>query len=287
MNVAVMPNLSRGRAREHTANLIRRLRALGASVFMKADLSLQFDGSGVRFFGDFEELMAECDIVVAIGGDGTIIHCARTAAAAGKPILGVNVGRLGFVAGLEPDEFDRLENLIAGDYTVENRMMLEIRLTENGAGKTYVALNDAVVARGTFSRILDLKVSLNDTRMCDYRADGLILATPTGSTAYSLSAGGPVIDPCLNCILLSPICPHSLLSRPVVFDPDAKLSVQAHSDYESEIVLTVDGEIFLKIPDGSKIEFRRSSDTVQMIKLKSNNFYEIVNDKLGERRNET
>ena len=285
MNVAVMPNLSRGRAREHTANLIGRLRALGASVLMKEDFRPQFDGLGVRFFSAFSELTEECDAIVAVGGDGTIIHCARAAAAARKPILGVNVGRLGFVAGLEPDEFDHLENLLSGNYTVEERMMLEVRLTENGVLKTHVALNDAVIARGTFSRILDLKVSLNDTRMCDYRADGLIVATPTGSTAYSLSAGGPVIDPCMNCILLSPICPHSLLNRPVVFGPDAKLSVQAHSDYQSEIVLTIDGEIFLKIPDGSKVEFRRSSDTVQMIKLKSNNFYEIVNDKLGERRN--
>lgn len=281
-----MPNLSREGSRRHTANLIRRLRGLGAGALMKEKLKAGFDGLGVRFFGNVAEMVRACDVIVALGGDGTIIHCARIAAAYGKPILGVNIGRLGFVAGLEPDEFGRLENLISGDYDVENRMMLEVRLEQGETTKKHVALNDAVIARGTFSRIIDLKVSLNDTRMCDYRADGLIVATPTGSTAYSLSAGGPVIDPCLNCILLSPICPHSLLSRPVVFSPDARLSVQAHSDYESEIILTIDGEIFSKLPAGARVEICRSPDTVQMIKLKSNNFYEIVNDKLGERRNE-
>lgn len=281
-----MPNLSRERAKLYTADLIRRLRGLGAGVLMKADLGREFDGLGVRFFPELRELIRACDVVVAVGGDGTIIHCARNAAAAGKPILGVNVGRLGFVAGLETDEFDRLEKLVDGGYELEKRMMLEVRLTENGEEKTYPALNDVVIARGALSRILDFKVSLNDTRVCDYRADGLILATPTGSTAYSLSAGGPVIDPSMNCILLTPICPHSLLSRPVVFGPEARLSVQAHSDYESEIILMADGEISRRIPDGSRIEVYQSSSTVQIIKLKSKNFYEIVNDKLGERRNE-
>lgn len=286
MNIAIVPNLSRDKAKYYMTDLIRRLLGLGAGVLLKDDLRREFEIPGIRFFPDLQDLIQACDIVIAVGGDGTIIHCARNAAAANRPILGVNIGRLGFVAELETDEFDRLERLVGGDYELEKRMMLEVRLTENGQERTYPALNDAVIARGTLSRILDFKVSLNDTRVCDYRADGLILSTPTGSTAYSLSAGGPVIDPSMNCILLSPICPHSLMSRPVVFGPDARLSVQAHSDYESEIILTVDGEISRRIPDGSRIEVYRSSSTVQIIKLKNKNFYEIVNDKLGERRNE-
>lgn len=282
-----MPNLSRERAWKYTKDLIQALDKLKAGIFMKSDLRPRFPDFKIHFFDDFSVMLQACDFVIALGGDGTIIHCARSAAAADKPILGVNVGRLGFVAGLEPDEFDRLGKLADGNYTVEKRMMLEVCLEENGRKTTYAALNDAVVARGTRSRILDFKVSLNHARVCDYRADGLILATPTGSTAYSLSAGGPIIDPQMNCILLSPICPHSLLSRPVVFGADAKLDVQAHSDYESEIILTVDGEICRQIPDGSCISFYRSSSTVRMIRLKSSNFYEIVNDKLGERRNES
>jgi NAD+ kinase len=253
-------------------------------VLIKAEFQPLFPDEEISFFSDAAEMIRACDIIITLGGDGTIIHCARSAALAQKPILGINVGRLGFIAGLETNEMECLEKLRRGDYTVEDRMMLEIRIDREESPKVFTAFNDAVVARGTLSRILDFKVRLNDTKVCDYRADGLIISTPTGSTAYSLSAGGPIIDPQMNCILLAPICSHSLLSRPVVFGPDAKLSVQAHSDYESEIILTIDGEIFLKIPDCTKIDFSRSSSTVKILKLKNNNFYEIVTDKFGEER---
>ncbi|WP_411678164.1 NAD(+)/NADH kinase [Caproicibacter sp.] len=286
MNVAVIPNLSKDHAGRYTQKLIQKLRELGMNVLMKAEFQPSFQNADAVFFNNMAELVCSCDLIIAVGGDGTIIHCARNAAAAGKPILGMNTGRLGFIAGLETDELDSLMKLKNGNYSVEERMMLEIRVNDNGTPKVFTALNDAVVARGALSRILDLKVRLDDTKVCDYRSDGLIIATPTGSTAYSLAAGGPIIDPEMNCILLSPICPHSLLSRPVVFGPGAKLCVQAHSDYESEIILTIDGEIFIKIPDGTKIEFSKSPGTVKIIKLKSSNFYEIVTDKLGERRNE-
>lgn len=286
MNVTVIPNLSRDHASYYTGKLIQKLLDLGIQVFMKADLQPFFAEQNVQFYSDMMEMIQSCDIVIAVGGDGTIIHAARNAASAQKPILGINIGRLGFIAGLETNEFDCLEKLIDGKYFIEERMMLEVRVLENQKTKTFTAFNDAVVARGTLSRILDFKVQLDNTKVCDYRADGLIVATPTGSTAYSLSAGGPIIDPQMNCILLSPICPHSLLSRPVIFGPNAKLSIQAHSDYESEIILTIDGEVFHKIQDDTKIEFSRSSSTVKILKLKNNNFYEIVTDKLGERRNE-
>lgn len=284
MNVAVIPNLSRNHAVYYTHRLIRKLRELGIKVLMKAEFQSSFPGEEISLFSNTEKMIQACDIIITVGGDGTIIHCARNAATAQKPILGINTGRLGYIAGLETDEMDRLEKLISGDYTIEDRMMLEVRVDQEERPKIFSAFNDAVIERGTLSRILDFKVQLDDTKVCDYRADGLIFSTPTGSTAYSLSAGGPIIDPKMNCILLSPICPHSLLSRPVVFGPEAKLSVQTHSDYESEIILMIDGEIFLKIPDGTRIEFLKSSGTVKILKLKNNNFYEIVTDKLGERR---
>ncbi|QAT49719.1 NAD(+)/NADH kinase [Caproiciproducens sp. NJN-50] len=284
MKAAVIPNLSRNHAVYYTRRLIQKLRKLEIKVLMKAEFRPSFPGEEILLFSNTAEMIQACDIIIAVGGDGTIIHCARSAATAQKPILGINTGRLGYIAGLETNEMDRLEKLTSGDYTIEDRMMLEVRVDQEEKSKIFTAFNDAVIARGTLSRILDFKVRLDDTKVCDYRADGLIFSTPTGSTAYSLSAGGPIIDPQMNCILLSPICPHSLLSRPVVFGPDAKLSVRAHSDYESEIILTIDGEIFLKIPDGTRIEFSRSSGTVKILKLKNNNFYEIVTDKLGERR---
>jgi len=261
------------------------LQKFDAKVLMRSDLKSYFSDFAIVFYDDFKKMMADCDIVIAVGGDGTIIHCARHAAAAEKPILGINIGRLGFVAGLETDELDELKNLTDGNYIIEDRMMLEVRLENNGIQETHYALNDAVLARGALSRILDLKVNFNDKNVCDYRADGLIIATPTGSTAYSLSAGGPVIDPSISCILLSPICPHSLLTRSVVFGPDARLSVLASSSYDSEMFLTIDGDTSIQITDKQKIEFCRSKQTVRIIKLKDNNFYEVVNEKLAERRN--
>ncbi|HBG55559.1 MAG TPA: NAD+ kinase [Ruminococcaceae bacterium] len=287
MKIAILPNLSKNKAQYHTGRLIRRLCGLGARVLMQEKLREAFGGSGAGFCPDLETMIAECDMMIAVGGDGTIIHCARYAAAADKPLLGVNVGRLGFVAELETDEFDLLDRLVAGKYRLENRMMLEVRYREGGAEKTCSALNDAVISRGTLSPMPDFKVAFGGMTVCDYRGDGLIVATPTGSTAYSLSAGGPIIDPQLSCILLSPVCSHSLLTRPVVFGPDAELSVQACFGAGGGAFLTVDGEISVRLSDpAQRVEFRRSEQTVKIVRLKDHNFYEIVNQKLGNGRNE-
>lgn len=285
MKIAVIPNLSKTNAQYHTERVIAKLHGFGADVLIQSEFRESFPRLGVLFYEDFAELMQDCDAVIAVGGDGTIIHYARHAAAAKKPILGINVGRLGFVAGLETDELDLLKKLVDGNYTIENRMMLDICFEQDGKNVVCHALNDAVLARGTLSRMLDFKVNFNDANVGNYRADGLIVSTPTGSTAYSLSAGGPVIDPSLSCILLTPICPHSLMTRPVVFGPEARLSVQASSIYESEIFLTIDGDHSVRIDDHHKIEIARSSQTARIIKLKHDNFYEIVNEKLAEGRN--
>ena len=228
--------------------------------------------------------MIDCDVVIPVGGDGTIIHAARQAAEKGKPVLGINVGRLGYVAGLEVDELDRLRDLVQGNYSIENRMMLTISLVREGKRVFYRALNDIVIARGSLSRILDFSVSLNGNNICSYRADGLIFSTPTGSTAYSLAAGGPVIDPSMQCILLTPICPHALFTRTVVFNPDASLSVHARPNTDSEIFLTVDGENSVQIQPGEMMSVRRSSLSVGLIQLKKRDFYEVVTEKLAGRR---
>lgn len=286
MKIAVLPNLSRSRAQYYTSHLIEKLGKFGASVFMQSCFRADFTDCAVSFFDDFDEMISSCDLMVALGGDGTIIHSARHAAAFDKPVLGINVGRLGFLAELETDEFDELGKLTTGNYQIEQRMMLEIHYTQNGVEKTETALNDAVIARGALSPMPDFRVGFNGQTVCEYRGDGLIISTPTGSTAYSLSAGGPIIDPQLSCILLSPICSHSLLTRPVVFGPDAELSVQTFFRSESEAYLTMDGEISVKIDSFEKIEFCRSPKTVRIVRLKNHNFYDIVNQKLGDGRNE-
>ena len=279
-----MPNLTKKDAQFHTERIIDQLHRFGTAVSMDQRYQEAFPARGVQFCEDFYQGLDACDVVVAVGGDGTIIHAAKHAAMAGKPVLGINVGRLGFVAGLEVDELEKLEQLVSGRYAVENRILLQVDSVLGGLHQTYYALNDAVIARGSLSRILDFKVLFNSSNMCDYRADGLIFSTPTGSTAYSLSAGGPVIDPSMECILLTPICPHSLLARTVVFGGDAVLEIHAVRDADSEIFLTVDGERAVPVPDCCSIYIKRSGYRAQIIKLKQNNFYEVLNQKLAERR---
>ena len=288
MKIAVLPNLEKNQALYHTHRLIEKLQSLGIEVLMEKNKESFFDEPGILFFPEFEAMLNACDIVIAIGGDGTIIHVAGHAAEAGKPLLGVNIGRLGFVAELEPDEFGELEKLAAGEYQIENRMMLQIRYMQNGREVTSHVLNDAVVARSTLSPMPDYRVGFGGMTVCQFRGDGLVVATPTGSTAYSLSAGGPIIDPKLECIILSPVCSHSLLTRPVVFGPDAVLSLQVCLLPGSEAYLTMDGQIPVKIYDpAQKIYFSRSARSVQIVHIKEHNFYEIVNEKLGNGRNGT
>lgn len=285
MKIAVLPNLTKTDAAFHTTRILKKLLALGAQpLLLEKDRPLF--GELALYYESSTALLTACDIVIAVGGDGTIIRAAKEAMQFDRPVLGINVGRLGFVAGLETDELDRLKNLIEGKFILEERMVLKAELDCGGARQQYYALNDAVIARGALSRILDLEVLFNETIVCDYRADGLILSTPTGSTAYSLSAGGPVIDPSMKCILLSPICPHSLMTRTVVFGEESKLKVRVtSSENESEAFLTIDGEISVSLKDfNSYIHFEKAPQTAKIIKLKDTNFYEIVNNKLAERR---
>jgi NAD+ kinase len=285
LKIAVIPNLSKQDAHNKTIQIVNKCCQFGADILMISSFKGYFPGMEIDFYEDFHEMINACDAIIAIGGDGTIIHSAKHAAKADKPILGINVGRLGFVAGLEMDELEYLKDLIDGNYTIENRMMLSVTLERDGKIQSYYALNDAVIARGSLSRIVDFKVLFNENNVCEYRADGLILSTPTGSTAYSLSAGGPVIDPSMQCIILTPICPHSLFTRTVVFGPESRLSVLSKSNYDSEIFLTLDGETSIQIQNGESISFCSSELAAKLIKLKHKNFYEVVNEKLTERRN--
>lgn len=283
MNIVLLPNLTKQDAALHTGRIAEKLLDLQTSVWMHMPLKREFHQYPIRFWGDFDEMISQCDAVIAIGGDGTIIHAAKHAAQAQKPILGINVGRLGFVAGLETDELELLELLVSGKYTVDNRMMISATVGKADGDVTYQALNEAVISRGSLSRILDFQVSLNEDTICRYRADGLILSTPTGSTAYSLSAGGPVVDPSMECMILTPICPHSLLTRPVVFNANSLISAKADSG--GEIYLTLDGATSIRIESGEQVYFSKSRLSVQLIQLHHKGFYQVVNEKLTERRN--
>ncbi len=233
-------------------------------------------------FAPFDELIQRCDVVITVGGDGTLLHAAKKAAFNGKPIIGVNVGRLGFMTMLEPAELSLLGRLKLGTYQTETRMMLKItRVSQDGDKQQFYALNDAVISKGLSSNIIDLTLYCNDGLVGSYRADGIILATPTGSTAYSMSAGGPVISPCIESIVMTPICPHSLLSRTILFAPTDVITVTGcYDNGEFEADMNIDGEIVVPIQLGDSVVIQRSDISADFIRLDDKSFFSVFNKKI-------
>lgn len=277
MKIALLPNYRTANVREEVQRVCDALSALSVEVLLPSDEA--FPPS------DADALLSACDAAIALGGDGTIIHCAKRAAAFGKAVLGINCGRLGFMAGLETDEYAKLNALINGEYDTDYRMMLDIEVTDGDKTTHYSALNEAVIARDALTRMIEIEVSNHNVPMPLYQADGLIVSTPTGSTAYSLSAGGPVVDPALNCLLLTPICPHSLHTRPYIFNDNARLSITPRWREDGpRVFLTVDGEEAVAIPRGARVEMTRSESRAAFIKLQHHSFYEILDRKLTNRK---
>lgn len=284
MKIAVIPNLSKKNADVYTSKVIKKIFSLNAEVLMLSDKQKFFNDRKIKYYSNIGNLIFNCDIVITIGGDGTIIHKAKHAARFSKPILGINLGKIGFVAGLEPTEIDKLEQLIKGEYTVERRMMLSVNVKKGETTRKFYALNDVVITKGVYSGLVNLNVTLNNDEITKYVADGIILATPTGSTAYSLSAGGPVIEPSMKCILLTPICQHSMFSRPVIFGENSKINITAKTREKDESVLSIDGGRPIIISDRDLVSVEAAKMTVSLIKLKNQNFYKVLNSKLSERR---
>lgn len=281
--IALIPNLTKNGAYEESLKAIRLLKSFGGKILMTADLSEKYSDKDIAFFESHEVLIQKCDAVVTIGGDGTIIHAAKHAANFEKPLLGINMGRLGFVAELEPNELPMLERLFSGDYNVEKRQMLKVTLKSKSGSKSFFALNDAVISRGSMTKIIDLDVWLKKSYICHYCADGLIVATPTGSSAYALSAGGPVIEPSMSCILMTPICSHSLFSRPVLFNPSSEILVNAASREDTDLTLTIDGETTIPITADDTVVITTAEIYAELIVLKDKTFYRVLSDKFTER----
>lgn len=281
--IALIPNLTKNGAYEESLEAIKLLKSFGGEILMTADLSEKYSDKDIAFFESHEILVKKCDAVVTIGGDGTIIHAAKHAANFQKPLLGINMGRLGFVAELEPNELPMLERLFSGDYTVEKRQMLKVTLKSKSGSKSFFALNDAVISRGSMTKIIDLDVWLKKSYICHYRADGLIVSTPTGSSAYALSAGGPVIEPSMSCILMTPICSHSLFSRPVLFNPLSEILVNADSREDTDLTLTIDGETTIPITADDTVVITTAKIYAELILFKDKTFYRVLKDKFSER----
>src|SRR6266516_7602304 len=204
-----------------------------------------------------KQLAAKADLIISLGGDGTLLNIAPLVERPDVPILGVNLGGLGFITEVAVDELESvLAKTLEGDYEVEKRMTLEVRVnTKNGKLRKFRVLNDAVIAKGARSRIIDLETYIGDDYLCTYRADGLIISTPTGSTAYSLAAAGPILEPTLGAIVLAPICPHTLTNRPIVVPSNATIRVTLRS-FGDTVILIPDGHQGVRLNNGDRVEAR-------------------------------
>ena len=283
-NISIVSNTTKDPTLEFTKKAIDVISRYVRSVRVDADL--KYDPPSCVEFVDREFLFDNTDAIVTIGGDGTILKIAPVISKKSIPVLGINLGRVGFMAEIEPNEIDLISKLFTSEYIIDSRMMLDVDLIRNGQKiHSFSALNDAVIMNGSISKMIELELHCNESYVSTYHADGLILSTPTGSTAYSLSAGGPVIDPALECILVTPVCAHSFYnSRPMVFSDSSELTVKDVRVRDENTFLTLDGNLNVHVQNNDVVLIKKSQYTTDLIKIKSKRFYNTVYNKLSERR---
>lgn len=283
LKIGIVPNLTREKTLDVTKETVTILKQLNIDFYFNADFKneLSLEISDVNFIND---IYSNVDLLIAIGGDGSYISTAKQAALHKKPVLCINAGNLAFLAGLEGNELHLLEKLLTGDFTTDKRMMLEVSV-KNSDGEKFLGycLNDVAIARGSEIKLIDLDAFCDDRKINSYRADGVVLSTPTGSTAYSWSAGGPVIDPDLQCITLTPICTHSPLNRSLVFNEKSVITVKS-AKKNQKICISADGEKSIELSDDFKVKIRKSDYYAEFIRIKTDEFYDILNSKLSQRK---
>lgn len=255
----------------------------GITVFTEPAPALQ--GPGIEFVNQ-DAIAASAETVVVLGGDGTLLSAARLPGIEKTLIVPVNLGGLGFLTEIRADEvFSLLEKIKAGDFTVDSRMMLTVALLQAQARRDeYRVLNDVVINKGAMARIIDLETRVNGQYLNTFKADGLIICTPTGSTAYSLSAGGPIIYPSLRCLSITPICPHTLTNRPIILPENSLIEVRLISEHE-DVFLTMDGQIGIRLQAEDSVVVQKADTTLQLVKSPFCDYFEVLKEKLrwGER----
>ena len=237
-----------------------------------------FDYQLIESADDFVEL----DFILTLGGDGTIFSLARAVGDRGTPILGIHLGELGFLAEVVlEDMFTRLDEVVAGDYNIQKRIVIKCIVNNGTEPQTFYALNDIVVDRGKSHRLLNCELLANDDFVAKYKADGLIVATPTGSTAYSLASGGPIVIPTFGSMVVTPICPHTLTLRPIVFPDDQILEISFPEDSEKDMALAVDGQVNEYLESTAKVVIQKAPYKINMVNFTDSNYFNTLRTKLG------
>ena len=273
--------------RDSELKVCRQSRDMLESLGMQASVCLPFQREG---YGEelgipmrlLQQEIRSADLLIAFGGDGTILHLARTVALHSVPVLGVNLGSLGFMSELEVNELDRLRDLAQGRFTVESRMMLDVSVLREGR-QVYnnIALNDAVVSKGSIARVVRLDIFTEEGRLTKVGGDGIIVSTPTGSTGYSMAAGGPIVEPTAKNLLLTPICPHSTRSSSYVLSPEHVITVEAADANRKFVYLSVDGGKAFSLKNGDQVRVSTSKYTTRLVRLSKKSFCEILDKKMG------
>ncbi|MCX5799851.1 MAG: NAD(+)/NADH kinase [Candidatus Eisenbacteria bacterium] len=278
-NVGIVANLNKENALGTVKEIVQWLEQRGTTAWLEERVATAMGREGFSL----SELPSKCELMVALGGDGTLLAVARHACRARIPLLGVNLGGLGFLTELTvPEVIPTLEKIGRGQLLVEERMMLEARV-EDASGQVtsrYACLNDAVMNKSAFSRAVQINMWVSDFYVGTFLADGLIVSTPTGSTAYALSAGGPVMKPTIRALIATPICPHTLAVRPLIFSEDEELKIEVLAD-KSEVTLTMDGQEGRRLARGEKALFRKANESTLLVRSGDRSFYEVLRTKLG------
>ncbi len=288
--VMVQPNPTKGAALRVSRRLISLLLAEEFQVVALEEYRevLLFglseeEKKQIRFLRE-PEIYHACDFIMVVGGDGTILRIAGQASLYNKPVLGVNCGTVGFMSELEPDEIELVRSVKCGNFTLDDRSMLDIQVFNSVGDEVYstVALNEAVVTKGFFNRVIPLSVIVDGQEVFQFSGDGVIVTTPTGSTAYSLAAGGPILAPSSDCLAVTPICPHSLTIKSFVISAESIVTVMP--EYKGhQVFLSPDGDTY-ELRSGDRVVIQRSKRTFSLLRIKGQGFYEIIRQKLANER---
>ena len=283
--VILCPNPYRDRQLLTTKKVIELLREVDIQCVVSLPFNIELsEVPRDLVYQPLKTALKDADLMIAFGGDGSILHLAKTAAIHRIPILGINLGNLGYIAELDNTELSLLRKLKNKDVKRESRMMLDARVYR-GDKQVYstIVLNDAVITKGAVARVVKLQLYLNQKEFIHMGGDGLIFATPTGSTAYSLSAGGPIVDPTAQNILITPICAHSLMSSSYVLGPEQTIEVSCANNGNKTVYLSSDGGKAFLLKEGDRVMIRRSKYVTELIKLKDRSFYETLREKMANR----
>ena len=283
MTLYLVPNTGKKKAAEITAYAADILHQMGCAVLLDTPSRSFCDLPNVAYAEECDCLKS-ADMILTIGGDGTILHEALLALPYQKPILGVNLGRCGFLATCEPEQLpEKMALISAGEYRLDERALLQVRILD-GTGWEEYALNDVVISRGSIQHTVDFKIECDDSQVENYRGDGVVVATPTGSTAYSLAAGGPIVDSESRAMVLTPICPHRLQSVAMVFSQDRKLNIHVSALDKDNLFLSCDGRSSRQLVSGDNIEVTLSPQHIDLVSFDRADQFQAIDKKLKKRK---